>query len=222
MRDRLGCPVVIRYASTEVPLCCGTGLDDPPEVVSATVGRPLGDVEVEIRTEANRAVSAGTRGRIFLRSRGAMRGYWHNPVRTAETMTPDGWIVTSDLGLLDPAGNLEVIGRMDDAYIRGGYNIHPSEVERALLAHPGIARAAVVGCPAPVIGEVGVAFVIAAETGPAPAPDEVRAWCRDQIADYKVPDLVLVVDDLPVNATFKVDRAELLRQAALAVASQRR
>jgi acyl-CoA synthetase (AMP-forming)/AMP-acid ligase II len=149
-----------------------------------------------------------------------MRGYWHDPERTADTMTSDGWIATSDLGSLDHKGYLRVIGRMDDTYIRGGYNVHPSEVEQALLAHPGIARAAVVGAPAPVIGEVGVAFVVAANGDLA--PDDVRTWCRDRIADYKVPDIVLVVEDLPVNATFKVDRAGLLRQAAQAVASQRR
>jgi acyl-CoA synthetase (AMP-forming)/AMP-acid ligase II len=222
MRERLGCPVVVRYASTEVPLCFGTGLDDPAEVVSATVGRPLGDVEVEIRTEAGEMVPADTAGRIFLRSRGSMRGYWQDPERTAETMAPDGWIATSDLGSLEHAGYLEVIGRMDDTYIRGGYNVHPSEVERALLTHPGIARAAVVGSPAAVIGEVGVAFVILANGALPPTVDQIRAWCRDRIADYKTPDIVLVVEDLPVNATFKVDRAELLRLAASAVASQDR
>jgi acyl-CoA synthetase (AMP-forming)/AMP-acid ligase II len=220
MRSRLGCPVVIRYASTEVPLCCGTDLDDPAEIVAATVGRPLGDVEVRILAADGTTAPDGAAGRISLRSRGSMRGYWDDPERTAETMAPDGWIATSDLGSLDPAGYLTVIGRLDDTYIRGGYNVQPSEVERALLAHPAIARAAVVGSPAPVIGELGVAFVIAAAGAQPPSADQIRAWCRDQIADYKVPDIVLLVDDLPVNATFKVDRAELLRRAALAVSSQ--
>jgi acyl-CoA synthetase (AMP-forming)/AMP-acid ligase II len=165
---------------------------------------------------------AGTAGRILLRSRASMRGYWREPERTAETMAPDGWITTSDLGSLDDAGYLTVIGRLDDTYIRGGYNIQPSEVERTLLTHPAIARAAVVGSPAPVMGEIGVAFVVPASGVPLPAPDKIRAWCRGQIADYKVPDIVVVVADLPVNATFKVDRAELLQRAAAAVASQRR
>jgi acyl-CoA synthetase (AMP-forming)/AMP-acid ligase II len=221
MRERLGCPVVIRYASTEVPLSFGTGLADPAAIVSATVGRPLGDVEIRICAADGGTLPAGAAGRILLRSRTSMRGYWRDPEGTAETMAPDGWITTSDLGSLDPAGYLTVIGRLDDTYIRGGYNIQPSEVERALLAHPAIARAAVVGSPAPVIGEIGVAFVVPASGVPLPAPDEVKAWCRGQIADYKVPDMVLVVADLPVNATFKVDRAELLRLAAAAVAGQR-
>ena len=221
MRERLGCPVVVRYASTEVPLCSGTGLDDPAEIVAVTAGRPLGDVEAEVRDENGRTTEPSVVGRIFLRSRGSMRGYWRAPDRTAETMSADGWIATSDVGSLDAAGYLTVIGRTDDAYIRGGYNVHPAEVEHALLDHPGIARAAVVGSAAPVIGEVGVAFIVASPGIPAPDPEEVRAWCRDRIADYKVPDIVLGVADLPANATDKVDRAELRRQAALAVAGQR-
>jgi acyl-CoA synthetase (AMP-forming)/AMP-acid ligase II len=206
MRERLGCPVVVRYASTEVPLALGTDPSDSAEIVSSTVGRPLGEVEMEIRA-----------GRVFLRSRGSMRGYWRDPDRTAETMSPDGWIASSDEGFLDSAGNLTIIGRTDDAYIRGGYNVHPSEVERVLLAHPGIERAAVVGSPADVIGELGVAFVVG---DLALTTAAVRAWCHGRIADYKAPDLVVVVDDLPVNATYKIDRTELRRRAAIAVARQ--
>jgi acyl-CoA synthetase (AMP-forming)/AMP-acid ligase II len=220
MRERLGCPVVVRYASTELPLAFGTGLHDAAGIVSSTVGRPLGDVRVEIRADTGQPLPTGSPGRIFLRSRGSMRGYWKDPARTAETLAPDGWITTSDEGLLDANGNLTIIGRTDDAYIRGGYNVHPSEVERVLLAHPGIQRAAVVGSPAPVIGELGVAFVVASGTGPAPGTDEVRAWCRDRVADYKAPDLVVLVDDLPVNATYKIDRTELRHLAATAVARQ--
>jgi acyl-CoA synthetase (AMP-forming)/AMP-acid ligase II len=220
MRERLGCPVVVRYASTELPLTTGTGLHDPADLVSSTVGRPLGDVELEIRADSGKALPAGSSGRVFLRSRGSMRGYWRDPARTAETMAPDGWIATSDLGSVDSAGNLTIIGRMDDAYIRGGYNVHPAEVERVLLTHPRIQRAAVVGSSAPVIGELGVAFVVAAGGGPAPSADEVRAWCRDRIADYKTPDIVVPVEDLPVNATYKIDRSELRRQAAIAVGRQ--
>jgi len=220
MRERLGCPVVVRYASTELPLAFGTGLHDPDEIVSSTVGRALGDVEAQIRADDGRVLPSGGAGRIFLRSRGSMRGYWKDPARTAETLAPDGWITTSDEGSLDRAGNLTIFGRMDDAYIRGGYNVHPSEVERVLLTHPRIQRAAVVGAPAPVIGELGVAFVVAADADHAPGTEEVRAWCRDFIADYKVPDLVVPVEDLPVNATYKIDRGELRRLAALALARQ--
>ncbi|GAA3979146.1 FadD3 family acyl-CoA ligase [Actinomadura viridis] len=214
MRERLGCPVVVRYASTEVPLCFGTALDDPVELVSSTVGRALGDVEARIVGDGGRPLGPGAPGRVHLRSRGSMRGYWREPGLTAATISADGWIATGDIGSLDAAGNLTLVGRADDAYIRGGYNVHPSEVEPVLLAHPRILRAAVVGAPAPVIGEIGVAFAVPAGTGPLPSAEEVRAWCRGRIAGYKAPDLVVWVDDLPVNATYKIDRAELLRRAA--------
>ena len=218
MRERLGCPVVVRYASTELPLAFGTRVDDPAETVATTVGRPLGGAEVEIRTDEGDRLPAGRTGRVLLRSRATMRGYWRDPERTARAVTPDGWLVTSDLGRLDDEGNLAIVGRADDAYIRGGYNVYPSEVEAVLAAHPRVVRTAVVGAPAPVIGEIGVAFVVtdgrAGDADGAVTAAELRAWCRARIADYKVPDTVVFVADLPVNATFKIDVAELRRTAA--------
>jgi len=219
LRDRFGCPVVVRYASTELPLAFGTDIGDPAQTVATTVGRPLGDVQVEIRSAAGNPLKAGETGRILLRSRGAMRGYWRDPERTAQTLRPDGWLVSSDLGSLDEAGNLTIAGRADDAYIRGGYNVFPSEVETVLLAHPRVSRVTVVAAPAPVIGEIGVAFVVRAAAGTAVTAQELQMWCRERIADYKVPDLVVFMDDLPVNATYKVDVARL-RQIAVESAAR--
>jgi acyl-CoA synthetase (AMP-forming)/AMP-acid ligase II len=213
LNERLRCPVVVRYASTEVPLAFGTRLDDPVEVAASTVGRPLGGAEVEIRGGDGSPLPQGETGRVHLRSRARMRGYWEAPQETARTILPDGWLATSDLGRLDPEGNLAIVGRADDAYIRGGYNIYPSEVEAALAAHPRVARVAVVGAPAPVIGEIGVAFVVLDAAGAVTAA-ELKEWCRGLIADYKVPDSVAFVDDLPVNATFKVDTSQLKMMAA--------
>ncbi|GAB2862403.1 long-chain fatty acid--CoA ligase [Actinocorallia aurea] len=211
LRERLPCPVVVRYASTEVPLAFGTAPDDPAELVARTVGRPLGGAELQVRDPDGTVLPAGEVGRVHLRSRAAMRGYWQDAERTAETIGEDGWLASSDLGALDGEGNLAIVGRADDAYIRGGYNVYPSEVEAALAAHPGVDRVAVVGAPAPVIGEVGVAFVV----GDADLTEEaLKAWCRARIADYKCPDAVAFVPDLPVNATFKVDVTELRRRAA--------
>lgn len=219
LHEKLKVPVVIRYASTEVPLAFGTGLADPIEVVATTVGRPLGGAEVEIRTADGTRAGAGETGRIHLRTRAAMRGYWRDPEETSKAITSDGWLASSDLGRLDARGNLAIVGRADDAYIRGGYNIYPSEVEAALAQHPGVARVTVVGTAAPVIGEIGVAFVVpAADADPLTARG-LQAWCRERIADYKVPDIVALVDDLPVNATFKVDIGQLREQAARLAAS---
>jgi acyl-CoA synthetase (AMP-forming)/AMP-acid ligase II len=223
LNDRLKVPVVIRYASTEVPLAFGTRIGDPIEVVATTVGQPLGGAEVEIRDDAGTRLTAGEAGRIHLKTRARMRGYWRDEEQTRKAITDDGWIASSDLGRLDENGNLVIIGRADDAYIRGGYNIYPSEVEAALGSHPGVARVAVVGTPAPVIGEIGVAFVVAA--GPVTEPvteDVLKAWCLERIADYKVPDIVAFVDDLPVNATFKVDVGQLRKAAAALSMSRKR
>ncbi|RAY16246.1 long-chain fatty acid--CoA ligase [Actinomadura craniellae] len=221
MRERLGCPVVVRYASTELPLAFGTDPGDPVEAVATTVGRPLGDVEVEIRDEAGAPLGPGRAGRIHLRSRAAMRGYWAGPRGAAGPRPADRWITAGDVGSLDADGRLTILGRADDAYIRGGYNVHPAEVETALLRHPAVARVSVVGTPAPVIGEIGVAFVVPA-AGRAPAAEELRDWCRGLIADYKVPDLVVFADDLPVNTVHKIDRTELRRRAAAEAAARPR
>ncbi|MEO5878285.1 MAG: AMP-binding protein [Streptosporangiaceae bacterium] len=218
MRERLGCPVVVRYASTEVPLAFGTRLADPAETVERTVGGPLGGAEVEIRSADGRRLATGEVGRVFLRSRAAMRGYWGDPEMTAQTLDAEGWLASNDLGSQDAAGDLTIIGRADDAYIRGGYNVHPSEVEAVLAAHPQVGRVAVVGTPAPVIGEVGVAFVVPRDPGATVSAQDLRAWCRDRIADYKVPDAVAFLTDLPVNATFKVDVARLRQLAGQVIA----
>jgi acyl-CoA synthetase (AMP-forming)/AMP-acid ligase II len=212
MRDRLGVPVVVRFASTEAPLAFGTRIGDPVETVAATVGHPLGGAEVEIRGADGGALPRGETGRVHLRTPARMRGYWRAPELTAQAIAPDGWLATSDLGRLDADGNLAIVGRADDAYIRGGYNIYPSEVEAALAAHPAVARVAVVGIPAPVIGEIGVAFIVRGQAEPLTEAG-LRAWCRERIADYKVPDTVVFLDDLPVNATFKVDTTRLKQMA---------
>jgi acyl-CoA synthetase (AMP-forming)/AMP-acid ligase II len=221
LHERLGCAVVVRYASTEVPLAFGTRADDRIEIVATTVGRPLGGAEVEIRAADGSVLPHGETGRVFLRSRARMRGYWRDARATARTIMPDGWLATSDLGRLDPDGNLTIVGRADDAYIRGGYNIYPSEVEAALAAHPRVARVAVVGAPAPVIGEIGVAFVVTDGADGTVTATELQDWCRDRIADYKVPDVVLFMADLPVNATYKVDTGKL-RDMATALGSATR
>ena len=211
---RIGVPLVVRYAMTESPTICGTAPTDPPEVQCRTVGRPQEGMEVRVTDEAGASVPTGTTGQVRVRGACVMRGYWNDPDRTAATLTADGWLLTGDQGRFTPEGNLVLVGRTTDLYIRGGYNVHPVEVENVLAEHPAVRRVAVVGTPAPVIGEIGVAFVVPADPLAPPTLADLRAWTGERLADYKRPDRVEIVEDLPVTAMLKVDRPALRAIAA--------
>ncbi len=203
MTDRLGAPVVVRYAMTESPSITGTEPGDGPDVLFRTVGRPQTGVEVELRDRD------GEVGTVHIRSTCAMRGYWHDDEATDAAFTSDGWLRSSDLGRFDDRGNLVLVGRAGDMYIRGGYNVHPLEVEHVLAEHPGVAQAAVIGAGRPVIGEIGVAFVVPVDRSAPPSFDELREWCSRQLADYKAPDEVVIIDALPLTPMLKVDKDAL-------------
>jgi acyl-CoA synthetase (AMP-forming)/AMP-acid ligase II len=143
-----------------------------------------------------------------------MRGYWEAPELTAEVLSPDGHLISSDLGYFDDDGNLVLVGRANDLYIRGGYNIYPLEVENALSEHPAVDKVAVIGAPAPVIGEIGVAFVVPVDQACPPSTEDLRAWTRQRLADYKAPDRVEIVDELPLTAMLKVDKTALRERLA--------
>lgn len=216
MRDQLGCPVITRYTCTEAGVTTSTLVTDTPEVIANTVGRPTPDVELRIvdpKTGAEQPT--GEVGEILSRSPAMMRGYWKDPELTATVIDEDGWLHTGDLGFVGDDGNLRIVGRLKEMYIRGGYNVYPAEVEATLTEHPAIARVTVVGAPDDRLGEIGVAFVVPVE-GADPAAlerDALRAWCRERIADYKAPDRVVIVDELPVTSMMKIDKAALAEHA---------
>ncbi len=214
MRTRLGCPIVVRYACTESSSITGTRPDDPPDVLLHTVGRPQAGIELQLVDDTGAEVPRGEVGVVTLRSPCSMRGYWNDPQKTAETLSAEGWITTSDLGLLDADGNLVLRGRTSEMYIRGGYNIHPLEVERVLSDHPLVGRVAVVGVPAPVIGEIGVAFVEPADPAHPPTIEDLRAFSRERLADYKAPDQVEIVAELPMTSMLKIDKRALAARLA--------
>jgi acyl-CoA synthetase (AMP-forming)/AMP-acid ligase II len=224
MRERLGCPVVVRYTSTESSLGTGTQPGDADDVVATTVGRPVPGVELELVDDDRRVVPIGEVGRVRLRSGAVMRGYIGNlgegPMidarATADVRDDAGWITTGDLGWVGADGNLRLVGRVTEMYIRGGYNIYPAEVEAVLGGHPGVGAVAVVGAPDPVLGEIGVAFVVAVPGVPVPVPElgELRTYCVSRLADYKAPDRLVVVDQLPLTAMAKVDKRALSAQLA--------
>jgi acyl-CoA synthetase (AMP-forming)/AMP-acid ligase II len=217
MREAFGCPVVVRYTSTEACVSTGTALGDPDEVVAETVGTPGPGVEMELRADDGHGpvVAVDEVGTVCLRSRAMFRGYWREPELTAAAIDADGWLLTGDLGRLDARGDLRLVGRNTEMYIRGGYNVYPVEVENRLGLHPTVDRVAVVGTAAPVLGEIGVAFVVAAG-GPEPELGELRSWCKEQLADYKAPDCLVLVDELPLTPMSKIDKRALAPAAAQA------
>jgi acyl-CoA synthetase (AMP-forming)/AMP-acid ligase II len=209
----IGCPLVVRYAMTESPSITGTEPDDDPEVQYRTVGRPQVGMQIDLVDESGSPVGPGQIGRGRVRGDCVMRGYWNDPVLTASVLADDGWLTSTDLGRFEDDGNLVLVGRSTDMYIRGGYNIYPLEVENVLAEHPGVARVAIVGIAAPVIGEIGVAFVVPSESSNPPSLDSLRAFVADRLADYKRPDRLVVMDALPLTAMMKIDKLELARAA---------
>jgi acyl-CoA synthetase (AMP-forming)/AMP-acid ligase II len=207
--ERIGCPLIVRYAMTESPSITGTDPGDPPEVQYRTVGRPQQGMEISIVDSGGSVVEDGGVGRVRVRGDCVMRGYWNSPERTDEVLAPDGWLTTGDLGRIRADGNLVLVGRATDMYIRGGYNVYPLEVENVLAEHPGVGRVAVVGLPAPVIGEIGAAFVVPVDVSRPPELSELRALVASRLADYKAPDRLEIVTELPVTAMLKIDKNAL-------------
>ncbi len=201
--------VVTGYGLTETT---GTATmcrhDDDPEIIANTCGRAIPRSEVIVVGADGSRLAAGEPGEVLVRGYQVMAGYFGNPEATAETIDAGGWLHTGDVGILDAAGNLRITDRIKDMFIVGGFNAYPVEIENALLAHPGVAQVAVVGVPDERLGEVGMAFVIRA-AGSELTEQELIAWSREQMANYKVPRAVRFVDAFPLNATGKVLKFEL-------------
>jgi acyl-CoA synthetase (AMP-forming)/AMP-acid ligase II len=157
----------------------------------------------------------GEVGMVRIRGACVMRGYWNDPARTAKAFDSAGWLLTGDLGYLDAEGNLVLTGRSSDMYIRGGYNVYPAEVESLLVTHPKVADVGIVAAPVPTLGEIGVAFVVPVP-GEQVTLDELRDFVRRNLADYKAPDVLHVIQELPVTAMHKINRSALRELAKAA------
>ncbi|HEV3274584.1 MAG TPA: FadD3 family acyl-CoA ligase [Candidatus Dormibacteraeota bacterium] len=203
--------IITGYGLTEGGTACATSEGDDPEAIATTVGRARPGFEVRIVVEGDRNAEAGEAGEVLLRGGSVMAGYLDDPEETAKVLSADGWLRTGDLGVLDDAGRLRIVGRVKDMFIVGGFNAYPAEIENTLLRHPAIRQAAVIGVPDHRLGEVGMAFVVA--SGPVTA-NEIVEWSRDQMANYKVPRAVEIIDELPLNATGKVMKDALRERAA--------
>ncbi len=192
--------------------------DDDPETIARTSGRAIDGVEVLVVDTSGVEVPRGMPGEIVVRGYNLMLGYLDDPDETAKTIDADGWLHTGDIATMDERGYVIITDRLKDMFIVGGFNAYPAEIEGTLMAHPAIAAAAVVGIPDERMGEVGVAF-IQVRTGESLTADDVIAWCRNEMANYKAPRTVHIVDAFPLNASGKVLKFEL-RQRAVELQTQ--
>jgi acyl-CoA synthetase (AMP-forming)/AMP-acid ligase II len=209
MKAELFDTVVTGYGLTEsTGVSSMSRYNDPPEIISRTVGQPLPGVEIRIVDKAGDEVATGTAGEVLVRGYNVMKGYFDAPGETAEVIDSDGWLHTGDIGTMDDAGYLAITDRLKDMYIVGGFNAYPAEIEAALLRHPDIAMVAVIGIPDDRLGEIGMAFVVL-KPGTSTTEGEIIAWSRQEMANYKVPRRVAIVEELPLNVVGKVVKPEL-------------
>ena len=198
--------VTICYGMTETsPVSFQTAADDPLEKRVGTVGRVHPHVEVKIVDANGRVVPPGTPGELCTRGYSVMRGYWNDPDKTAEAIDAGRWMHTGDLATLDAEGYCNIVGRIKDMVIRGGENVYPREIEEFLYRHPKVQDVQVIGVPDPKYGEELCAWV-KPKPGVTVTADEIRDFCKGQIAHYKVPRYVKFVDGFPMTVTGKIQK----------------
>jgi len=214
MRDELTFHTIITgYGLTEatgtVTMCRP---EDDAETIATTSGRAIPDTECRVVGDDNAPLEPGQPGEVVTRGYHVMSGYLDDPEATAEAIDTDGWLHTGDIGVMDERGYLRITDRKKDVYIVGGFNAYPAEIENILLRHPAVSQAAVIGVPDERMGEVGMAFVVP-RPGRSIDPAELIAWAREEMANFKVPRRVEVVDALPLNASGKVLKTDLRQRA---------
>jgi acyl-CoA synthetase (AMP-forming)/AMP-acid ligase II len=214
--DRLGLPVVTGYSLTETSSTVSMSRpSDPVDVRRSTVGAPIAGTEVRIvepEAPGHEVLPVQSVGEIRVKGPGVMLGYYRQPKQTAGAYDDEGFFRTGDLGLLDRNGFLQLVGRTKDVIIRSGFNVYPREVEARVESHPAVQEVAAVGIPDELLGEAICACVVPVE-GAIVTDREIVDWCRETLADGKVPDLVRFLDELPRTDTGQIRRVELSRTA---------
>jgi long-chain acyl-CoA synthetase len=206
-----------------VPVLEGYGLSETSPVASfnhpgrerkpGSIGTPIRDVQMSVVDKEDHEVPQGEVGEIVIRGPNVMKGYWQRPEATAEALA-GGWFHTGDLARVDSGGYFFIVDRKKDLIIRGGYNVYPREIEEVLYEHPAVAEAAVIGLPHPALGEeVGAA--VALKPGAAISAEELRDYVKGQVAAYKYPRHVWIVDALPKGATGKIQKRDIVIPAGL-------
>jgi fatty-acyl-CoA synthase len=205
--------MTIAYGLTEAsPVITQTRTDDPIELRVTTVGRPLPGVEVKVvRPETGEALGDEQQGELCARGHGTMLGYYHDPEATRRMIDAEGWLHTGDLAVRQPNGYYRITGRIKDMVIRGGENVYPREIEEFLFTHPAIEQVSVVGVPDPKFGEELCAWV-KLRAGATATAEEIKSYCRQKLAHYKVPRYVKFVDAFPQTVTGKIQKFKIREQ----------
>lgn len=209
IRKEMGCDVVVCYGLSETsPTLTMTSFDDDDTIRAETVGKALPGAEVKIVNNYKENVPLGEVGEVACRSFGVMKGYFNMPEKTAEALDEEGWFYTGDMGTLDELGNLRIVGRKKEMIIRGGYNIYPREIEEVLYTHPAVMEVAIVGLPDTVLGEISCACV-KLKPNTVVESDALITFVEQHVADYKVPDKLLIMDEFPMTASGKIKKISL-------------
>jgi len=211
--DRFDLQIDEGYGLTEASpgVTTSTGIPAPP----GSIGAPLPGVRVRLVDAEGNDVLVGDVGELRVKGPNVFEGYWGDPEATARALTPDGWLMTGDLGLVDDDGFLYIVDRLKDLIIVSGFNVYPAEVETILVEHPGVEAAAVVGVQHPHSGEAVKAYVVAAP-GASVEEDELIDFCEQRLARYKCPQKVWFVDELPAGLGGKIRKHELPKGARTA------
>lgn len=210
-RARMRGHLIELYGMLETGFHTYTRLMDDPEAVTGTVGKPASGMGLRLIDETGRDVPPGGEGEIAAQGPSVHLGYYKNPTANAELFTRDGWFRTGDLGQLDSAGNLKIVGRLKEMINRGGKKFFPREIEEILYTHPKILHAAIVGVPDPRLGERNCLCVIP-RAGEQITLDEAVGFLKDQVATYKLPEMIEVFGEFPFTPTGKIQRYVLTRQ----------
>jgi len=207
--------VSICYGMTETsPVSTQTRVDDSVERRVSTVGRVGPHLEVKVVAPSSGVtVPCGEPGELCTRGYSVMLGYWEQPAETAAAVDSAGWMHTGDLAVMDSDGYVSITGRIKDMVIRGGENVYPREIEEFLYTHPDILDAQVIGVPDPVYGEELMAWVRLRPGSAGLSADDLRSFCSGQLAHYKIPRYVHVVDEFPMTVTGKVRKVEMRERA---------
>lgn len=204
-KELTGSPIVEGYGLSETSPVISVNRVDI-EAFTGTIGYPVPSTDVSIRVDGEE-VPQGQPGELCVRGPQVMRGYWNRPDETAAAMTPDGYFRTGDIAVMQPDGALKIVDRMKDMVLVSGFNVYPNEVEDVIASCPGVAEVAVIGLPHEKSGESVAAYVVKAD--PDLTAEEVKAWCRERLAGYKVPHRIEFRETLPKTNVGKVLRRAL-------------